>query len=144
MNADVPRVLFLCVANAARSQMAEGLARALWGEQATVQSAGSRPSRVHPLAVAALAEVGVDLSQQQSKHVDTIDAASVDVVITLCAEEECPVFLGRAARLSWSMPDPDRRGEVLDDAARLQLFRNARDLLVARLQAWRAAGFPQA
>jgi arsenate reductase len=148
-----PRVLFLCVANAARSQMAEGIARSLWGEHAVVQSAGSRPSRVHPLAVAVLGEIRIDATQHHSKHVDAIDPASIDVVITLCAEEECPVFLGRAARLSWAMPDPDRREDVLagssagaeealDDAARLNQFRATRDALRTRLQEWQAAGYP--
>ena len=85
-------LLFLCVANSARSQMAEGLARARFGERARVQSAGSAPSSVNPLAVQAMAEVGIDISGQWSKRVDTIDPATVDTVVTLCADEVCPVF----------------------------------------------------
>ncbi len=128
-------VLFLCVANSARSQMAEGLARKRFGDAVRVQSAGSAPGRVNPYAIRALAEVGIDASAQHSKHVDTIDPASVDLVITLCAEESCPVFLGDAARLSWAMPDPDRKHEDLTDEERLAHFRAARDAIDARLEA---------
>ncbi len=131
-------VLFLCVANSARSQMAEGLARALFrrlGAHVRVQSAGSAPSRVNPLAVEAMAEVGVDLSGHRSKSVDTIDPAGVDLVVTLCAEEVCPVFLSRARRLHWPLPDPDRAHEDLTHAQRLHHFRVTRDALQARLEA---------
>lgn len=129
------RILFLCVANSARSQLAEALARAHFGDRARVQSAGSAPGRVHPLALAVLAELGIDASSQHSKHVDTIDPASVDLVITLCAEESCPLFLGNARRLSWAMPDPDRKQEDLSEEARLQHFRIARDAIAARIEA---------
>ena len=128
-------VLFLCVANSARSQMAEGLARKRFGDALRVQSAGSEPGRVNPYAVRALAEVGVDAGGQHSKHVDSIDPASVDLVITLCAEESCPVFLGSARRLSWAMPDPDRKHEALTDEERLHHFRVARDAIAARIEA---------
>ncbi len=128
-------VLFLCVANSARSQMAEGLARQQLGEAVRVQSAGSRPSRVNPYALRALAEVGIDANHQHSKHVDTIDPETVDLVITLCAEESCPLFLGRATRLSWAMPDPDRKDEALSDEARMSHFRIARDAIQERLEA---------
>lgn len=131
-------VLFLCVANSARSQMAEGLARRLFGDDVRVQSAGSQPSRVNPLAIAALREVGIDLSTHTSKSVDTIDPDSVDLVVTLCAEEVCPVFLGKAQRLHWPLTDPDRKHEVLSDEQRLQHFRNARDELTDRLKALQA------
>jgi arsenate reductase len=127
-------VLFLCVANSARSQMAEGLARALFGEAVRVQSAGSAPSRVNPFAVQAMAELGLDLGTHTSKSVQTIDPASVDLVITLCAEEVCPVFLSSATRLHWPLQDPDRKHEALTDAERLQHFRIARDQLRARLE----------
>lgn len=127
-------VLFLCVANSARSQMAEGLARKRFGDAVRVQSAGSEPSRVNPYAVRALAEVGIDPSAQHSKNVSTIDPATVDLVITLCAEESCPVFLGDARRMSWAMPDPDRKHEVLSDDERLHHFRVARDAIAQRLE----------
>ena len=128
-------VLFLCVANSARSQMAEALGRARFGEAVRVQSAGSAPSRLNPYAARALAELGIDPSDLHSKHVDTIDPEGVDLVITLCAEEECPLFLGKARRLSWAMPDPDRKHEDLSDEERLQHFRVARDAIAARIEA---------
>jgi arsenate reductase len=127
-------VLFLCVANSARSQMAEGLARAVFGDAVRVQSAGSMPSRVNPFAITAMAELGIDLTTHTSKSVDTIDPATVDLVITLCAEEVCPVFLGKAKRMHWPLPDPDRKHEVLSDEERLQHFRVARDQLKGRLE----------
>ncbi len=127
-------ILFLCVANSARSQMAEGLARKRFGDAVRVQSAGSAPSRVNPFAVQALEEVGIDASVHHSKHVDGIDPAGVDLVITLCAEEECPVFLGKARRMSWAMPDPDRKDSDLSDAERLQHFRVTRDAIAQRIE----------
>ena len=104
-------LLFLCVANSARSQMAEGIARQLAGDRLPIQSAGSAPSRVNPLAVRALAEIGIDASGQRSKSVDEIDRSTVDTVITLCAEEVCPVYLGSARRLHWPLPDPAGHAE---------------------------------
>jgi arsenate reductase len=128
-------ILFLCVANSARSQMAEGLARARFGERVRVQSAGSDPSRVNPLAIQAMAEIGVDISGHTSKSVQTIDPASIDLVVTLCAEEVCPLFLGAAQRLHWPIPDPDRKHETLTDEQRLSHFRVARDELRGRIEA---------
>lgn len=127
-------VLFLCVANSARSQMAEGLARDLWGDEVRVQSAGSSPSQVNPFARRAMAELGLDLSSHHSKSVDTIDPHSVDLVITLCAEEVCPVFLSKAHRLHWPLQDPDRKHEALTDEERLEHFRVTRDELHLRLR----------
>ena len=128
-------VLFLCVANSARSQMAEGLARAQFGTSVLVQSAGSSPSRVNPLAAEVMREIGIPLSGQWSKSVETIDPESVDLVVTLCAEEVCPVLLSGAARLHWPIPDPDRAREDLRDEERLQHFRDARDAIRARIAA---------
>ncbi|MEO1269071.1 MAG: VOC family protein [Myxococcota bacterium] len=127
-------ILFLCVANSARSQMAEGLARHLLGDAVRVQSAGSSPSRVNPFAIRAMAELGIDLSAHTSKSVETIDPESVDQVITLCAEEVCPVFLSNAARMHWPLQDPDRKHEDLTDDERLHHFRVARDQIRARLE----------
>jgi arsenate reductase len=140
-------VLFLCVANSARSQMAEGLARALFGDAVRVQSAGSQPTRVNPFAIEVMRERGVDLTTHTSKSFDTIDPADVDLVITLCAEEVCPVFLSRAPRLHWPLPDPDDKGTAKDDDERRQRFRTARDELERRLEALKArrdAGLPPA
>jgi len=124
-------LLFLCVANSARSQMAEGIARSLAPAGVKVSSAGSRPSRVNPLAIQALDELGLDIRGHSSKSVDTIPPDDVDVVITLCAEEECPVFLGKARRIHWGLPDPGGAG--LSEAEKLQSFRDVRDELVRRL-----------
>ena len=127
-----PSVLFLCVANSARSQMAEGLARMMFGDRVTVQSAGSQPSRVNPYAIEVMAELGVDLRTHTSKSVETIDPATVDTVITLCAEEVCPVIVSRAQKLHWPFADPANR-EPLSEAESLQRFRDARDAIRARL-----------
>ena len=126
-----PGLLFLCVANSARSQMAEGLARERFGEAVNVRSAGSQPSRVNPLAIRALAEIGVDITRHRSKSVEEIDPATVDVVVTLCAEEVCPVFLGKAKRLHWPLPDPGVAEGTGEE--RLQRFREVRDEILRRL-----------
>lgn len=127
-------VLFLCVANSARSQMAEGLARDLFGDAVGVQSAGSSPSKVNPFAVEAMAEFGVDIETQSSKSVQSIDPKSVELVITLCADEVCPVFLSSAPHMHWPLQDPDRKLENLTDQERLQHFRETRDQLRTRLE----------
>ena len=124
-------LLFLCVANSARSQMAEGIARSLAPAGVEVFSAGSNPGKLNPLAVQALAEIGIDISGHFSKGMSEVPAARVDAVITLCAEEVCPAWLGRAHRLHWGLPDPAAAGG--DDAARLQSFRDVRDELRRRL-----------
>ena len=126
-------VLFLCVANSARSQIAEGLARALAPPGVTVWSAGSQPTSVRPEAIAVLQEIGVDISGHHSKHVAEIAPAGVDTVITLCAEQECPLFLGDATRLHWGLPDPAAAVGSPED--RLAAFRNTRDEIRGRLVA---------
>ena len=134
IRASGPRhVLFLCVANSARSQMAEGIARALAPASVKVSSAGSRPSRLNPLAVKALAEIGIDIGGNRSKSVDDVPPGDVDTVVTLCAEEVCPVFLGRALRVHWGLPDPAAAAGT--DEEQLQAFRNVRDELRRRLAA---------
>ena len=122
-------VLFLCVANSARSQMAEAIARSLVPATVKVSSAGSVPTRVNPLAIRVLAEIGIDATGQHSKGVKDISPDGVDAVITLCAEEECPVFLGDARRFHWGLPDP---GGTTDEE-KLQTFRGVRDELRRRL-----------
>ena len=92
-------LLFLCVANSARSQMAEGIARSMAPEGVTVWSAGSKPTQVRPEAKIVLEEIGIDISAHRSKAVSEIPTDQVDTVITLCGEEECPVFLGQATRI---------------------------------------------
>ncbi len=133
MSAEAAGFLFLCVANSARSQMAEGWARRLLGGR-PVWSAGSRPSRVNPYAIRVMAEVGVDLAGQSSKAVDGIDPATVGTVVTLCAEEVCPVYLGGLARLHWPIPDPASDDPSLDEDAMLARFRQARDQIRGRME----------
>ena len=130
-------ILFLCVANSARSQMAEGIARAALPPGAKVWSAGSRPTAVRPEAAAVLKEIGIDISAHRSKAVAEIPAAEVGTVITLCAEEECPLFLGAARRLHWPLPDPAAVGGA--EAERLAAFRAVRDELVRRIGELREA-----
>jgi arsenate reductase len=123
-------VLFLCVANSARSQLAEGIARTLAPESVKISSAGSVPTSVRPLAVEALREIGVDASTQRSKGIDEVERP-VDAVITLCAEEVCPVWLERAWRLHWGLPDP--AGVEGSRERRMEAFRRVRDELRGRL-----------
>ncbi|MCH7693993.1 MAG: arsenate reductase ArsC [Proteobacteria bacterium] len=128
------RVLFLCVANSARSQMAEGLARHMLGPGITVQSAGSTPSPINPHAIETMAEIGIDISRQVSKSVDTINPASVDIVVTLCAEEVCPVMPATVRRLHWPIPDPATSDPSVTHEDALSRFRKARDQIKARLE----------
>ena len=127
----VRRILFLCVANSARSQMAEGFARKIFSGRADVLSAGSNPVSVHPHAVEAMAEVGIDITGQYSKSVDTIDLSGLDLVVTLCAEEVCPILPGRVRRLHWPIRDP-AAGELGEP---LKRFRAARDVIQERIEA---------
>jgi thioredoxin type arsenate reductase len=128
----VKGILFLCVANSARSQMAEGIARSMAPAGVKVWSAGSRPTSVRPEAIAVLEEVGIDISGHRSKPVAEIPAAEVDTVVTLCGEEECPVFFGKATRLHWDLPDP--AAVQGSEADRLASFRQVRDDLQRRLE----------
>ena len=124
-------LLFLCVANSARSQLGEGVARLLAPSAVRVQSAGSHPTGVRPEAAAVMAELGIDSSIHSSKNVAEIDPATVDTVITLCGEEECPLFLGKALRLHWGLSDP--AAVQGDEETRLDAFRRIRDELRRRL-----------
>ena len=133
LRAKHPRhILFLCVANSARSQMAEGIACSLAPKGVRVSSAGSSPASVRPQAIQVLNEIGIDISGHRSKGLDSIDAGSVDAVITLCAEEICPVFLGKAVRIHWGLPDP--AGVTGTEETRLNAFRTVRDELRRRLK----------
>ncbi len=129
----MPSVLFLCVANSARSQMGEGLARHLF-PGFRIQSAGSRPSHVNPYAIEALTEQGIDASTHHSKSVQDVDPTTVDLVITLCAEEVCPAFLGKAERLHWPIPDPASDDSTLTADDLRTRFREARDEIRRRLE----------
>lgn len=124
-------VLFLCVANSARSQLAEGVARRLAPPDVRISSAGSEPTSIRPEAVEALIEIGIDATAQFSKSVDDIDAGSVDAVVTLCAEEVCPVFPRPVIKIHWGLPDP----AAVVGPDRLDAFRRVRDELLLRLGA---------
>ena len=129
------KILFLCTGNAARSQMAEGLARADHGDVLDVVSAGSRPAGwVHPLAIRALSEVGIDASEQTSKSADQFINAPFDVVVTVCdsAAEDCPVWPGAKRIEHWPIVDPSYGPD--DPATRPDRFAATRDELARRIE----------
>lgn len=128
MSAYPLRILILCTANSARSQMAEGLMRHLAPHGVEVASAGTVATRVRPEAIQVLQEIGIDISAQWSKTVDSLAAQRFDYLITVCdhAREACPVLPGIRQQLHWSLPDP---AAVEGDEARLQAFREVRDTL---------------
>ena len=126
-------LIFLCVQNSARSQMAEGLARAMAPAGVEVYSAGSAPSHVRPQAIAVMAELGIDLSTHRSQGLDAVPVDRADYLITLCAEEFCPVVPG-VTPLHWPIPDPANHDEPPE--AQLARFRDARDAIQQRLAAF--------
>lgn len=134
------RALVLCTHNSARSQMAEGFLRALGGARFEVESAGTEASRVHPLAIRVMGEVGIDLRGHTSKTLDRFLGEKWDYVITVCdkANESCPLFPGAAERLHWSFDDPSALTGPEDD--RLVGFRRVRDEIHARLRQWLETG----
>lgn len=121
------RVLILCTGNSARSQMAEGLLRHDAGERFEVESAGTKPSRVRPEAIAVMEELGIDISGHRSKSVDEFRDRSFDYVLTVCdnARESCPIYPGHANRLHHSFEDP--AGVEGSEEQRLSAFRSVRD-----------------
>jgi arsenate reductase len=133
-------ILFLCVANSARSQMGEGIARQMFPDL-RIQSAGSRPSQVNPYAIEVLKEQGIDATTHTSKSVQDIDPATVDLVITLCAEEVCPLFLGKAERLHWPIPDPASEDPSLTPDDLRERFRAGREEIRIRLERLKAERF---
>ncbi len=127
------RILFLCTGNSARSQMAEGILRHVGEDKVEVFSAGTHPKGLHPLAVQVMAEVGIDISGQQSKSMDLFLDQPFDFVITVCdrANESCPLFGGGRQRLHWPMPDP--AAVEGDEEQKLNAFCVTRDELFARI-----------
>jgi arsenate reductase len=125
------KLLFMCVHNSARSQLAEAIARHCAPAGVTVISAGSHPAFVRPQVLQALEEAGISTKGLYSKAVDDIDVSGVEAVITLCAEEVCPVYLGKAHRLHWGLPDP---AKVEPEDKKLEAFRQTRDELMKRLK----------
>lgn len=128
------RVLVLCTGNSARSQMAEGILRRLGDGKIEVHSAGTHPSRVNPLAIEAMKEIGIDISSHRSKSVDEFAQQHFDVVITVCdrAKESCPIFLGAPEKIHWSYDDPAAVEGSHDE--KLAAFRRVRDDLRLRLK----------
>lgn len=125
------KIVFMCVANSARSQMAEGLARHFLPSDIEVLSAGSVPSALHPYAVQVMSEIGIDIGHHYAKAIDDIDSANVDTVVTLCADEVCPVFLGKVKRMHWPLNDPASGSDIEGEA--VERFRNVRDQLKQKI-----------
>ncbi|MGZ8796304.1 MAG: arsenate reductase ArsC [Thermoanaerobaculia bacterium] len=128
------RVLFLCTHNSARSQMAEGLLRKMAGDRYDVFSAGTEATRVHPLAIEAMRESGIDIGGQQSKTLEAFRDKNFDYVITVCdrANETCPIFPGPVERIHWGFEDPSQAKGT--EAQRLLAFRKVRDGILGRLR----------
>jgi len=128
------KVLILCTGNSARSQMAEGILRRLGNGTIEVHSAGTHPSRVNPLAIEAMNEIGIDISSHRSKSVDEFAQQTFDVVITVCdkAKESCPIFPGAPERIHWSYEDPAAVEGSHDE--KLAAFRRVRDDLLLRFK----------
>lgn len=124
------RVLILCTHNSSRSQMAEGLLRHIAGDRFEVHSAGTEETRVHPLAIEAMREIGIDISAHTSKTLEQFLDQRFDFVITVCdsANESCPVFPGNVERIHWSFDDPSK-GD-------LAAFRRVRDEIASKLRAF--------
>jgi arsenate reductase (thioredoxin) len=129
------RVLFLCTHNSARSQMAEGLLRHLASDRFEAMSAGTEATRVRPLAIRAMEEIGIDISKQESRTLDRYLQERFDYVITVCddANEACPFFPGAQSRLHWSFEDPSKAEGTEEE--RLEVFRRVRDGIKDRVQA---------
>jgi arsenate reductase len=127
------KLLVLCTGNSARSQMAEGLLRHEGGDRFDVFSAGTKPSRVRPEAIAAMGDIGIDISGHRSKSVDEFVGQDLEYVITVCdnAKETCPVFPGTVQRLHWPFEDP----AVVEgpENVRLAAFRKVRDQIHGRI-----------
>jgi arsenate reductase len=127
-------LLFLCVANSARSQLAEALARRLLGPHFQILSAGSNPSRINPLAIDALKEIGINAESQFSKSVHQLPSQileNLNLVITLCEEEVCPPLPPGIERLHWPIPDPAIQSGSQEE--QLNRFRVARDSIQEKL-----------
>lgn len=124
---NITKVLFLCTGNSARSQMAEGFLKALGGSRFTVSSAGTAPVGVNPLAIKAMAEVGIDISSHTSDAVSSDLLANIDLLITLCgdARESCPVVPTRVEKRHWALEDPARAEGT--EEQKLDKFREIRD-----------------
>ncbi len=130
------QVLFLCTGNSARSQMAEGFLRTIGEQDFSVFSAGSNPKGMHPLTVKAMAEHHIDVSHQQSQHVNDFIAQRFDYIITVCdrAKDSCPTFPGDIKKIHWSFSDP--AATEGDEEAKLHVFRQISLEIRERIRAW--------
>lgn len=128
------RVLFLCTHNSARSQMAEGLLRVLGGGRFEAHSAGTEATQVRPLAIRAMAELGIDIAGQESKTLERYRDQPFDYVVTVCddANESCPIFPNARTRMHWSLPDPSQATGT--DAGQLAVYRRVRDALLRHIE----------
>ena len=128
------KVLFICTGNACRSQIAHGLLRDMAGDRFKVFSAGSHPSRVHPISIAVMEEVGVDISHHTSDYVDDYLDEDIDIAITVCdnANQACPTFPGEVERIHWSIEDPFKGWNF--DTNQMDSFRKTRREIKERLE----------
>lgn len=127
------KVLFLCTGNSCRSQMAEGLLRHYYSNRFEAFSAGIDPTGINPYAIRVMQEIGIDISYQSAKSIDTVLGLALDLVITVCdnANESCPMFPGNVERHHWGFEDPaDAQGT---EAEILAVFRTVRDQIKAKL-----------
>lgn len=133
-------ILFMCVANSARSQMAEGLAKLILGPHFNIESAGSKPWKINPWAIKVMSELGIDISNHHSKSIEEIDPKFVDrlnYIITLCAEEVCPTMAAQEAkRLHWPLSDPAGKSE--GDNEQIKVFREVRDEIKKRIEQFKS------
>jgi len=127
------RVLFLCTGNSARSQMAEGYLRRAAGDRYEAMSAGIEPKGLNPLAVEAMREIGIDISQQKSKEVEELLGTNPAYVVTVCdnAKEKCPLFPGSFKSVHWDLQDP--AGAEGGQEEKLAVFRRVRDEIATRI-----------
>lgn len=135
-------ILFMCVANSARSQIAEALTKKKFGEKVHVESAGSCPTRVNPYTIQILKEINIDISKNFSKSCEQLPqsfVSNLDYVITLCAEEVCPLVIGgyKTKKLHWSFADPANKEGV--ESEKLQRFREIRDAIEEKIQEFNIA-----
>ncbi|HHV63088.1 MAG TPA: arsenate reductase (thioredoxin) [Firmicutes bacterium] len=131
---DKKRVMFLCTGNSCRSQMAEGFARALFGNNWEVYSAGIEPAGLNPRAIEVMREAGIDISRQTSDHIDIEFLEKMDLVVTLCgdAEERCPVTPPNVRRIHWPLPDPAKAKGTEEEI--MAQFRRVRDEIRRRVE----------
>jgi arsenate reductase len=137
------QVLFVCVHNIARSQMAEAFLKSLAGDRFDVKSAGLEPGDLNPLVVAAMAEVGIDIANKKSKSVFNLykKGEQFDYVITVCDEasaERCPVFAGASNTIRWNFTDPSRLEGSPED--KMKMVRHIRDRIKSRIEEWLKTG----